>query len=119
MTTRAIAERLASLCGAGEYVGAIRALYASEVKQSENRGPFVSGRDTVAEACRAWVESRVVHGTTILGTHVGADSFVLEMTHDVTPHETKVRHQWSEAGVYRVANGKIAEVVFYYRPPAI
>lgn len=118
MTTREIADRLSSLCGSGKYVDAIRELYSPDVKQSENRGPFVTGRDSIAEACRGWVDSRVVHGTTIVGTHVGADSFVLEMTHDVTPHDTKVRHQWSEAGVYRVAGGKIVEVVFYYRPPA-
>ena len=61
--------------------------------------------------------SRVTHATEILGTHVGSDSFVVEMRHDVTPHATKVRNQWSEAAVYRVRNGTIVEVRFYYKPP--
>ena len=40
------------------------------------------------------------------------------MQYDITPHATKERIQWSEAGVYRVANGTIVDVRFYYKPPA-
>lgn len=118
MTTQQIADRLASLCRARKYVDAITELYASDVSQSENGAPPLTGRDQVTRLCQGWVDSRIVHGTEILGTHVGADSFVVEMKHDVTPHETKQRNQWSEAGVYRVRDGRIAGVSFYYKPPA-
>jgi limonene-1,2-epoxide hydrolase len=117
MTSKEIADRLVTLCRTGGYVEAIRELYAPDVRQSENQEPYVSGRDRLAAACQGWVDSRVVHGTTILGTHVAADAFVVEMTHDVTPHATGVRNQWSEAGVYRIKDGKITEVCFYYKPP--
>jgi hypothetical protein len=35
----------------------------------------------------------------------------------VTPHDTKRRHQWREAAIYRVTDRKISEVRFYYKPP--
>jgi ketosteroid isomerase-like protein len=118
MTTAEIAARLAELCAAGRYVEAIEELYAPDVRQRENGTEPAAGRDALAAACAGWVASRTVHGTEILGTHVGPDSFVVEMRHDVTPRATGERIQWSEAGVYRVRHGKIADVRFYYQPPA-
>lgn len=117
MTTREIADRLAELCAAGRYRDAVTELYAPDVTQSENGQAMAGGRDALVAACKGWEESRVVHGTDILGTHVAADGFVVEMRHDVTPHATKTRHQWSEAAVYRVRQGKIVDVRFYYKPP--
>lgn len=118
MTTREIADRLVALCKAGEHVRAIQELYAPNVQQIENGGAPLSGRDAVLKACRGWLDSRVLHATDVLGVHVGTDSFVVELRYDVTPHATKERHQWSEAGVYRVANGAIVDVRFYYQPPS-
>ena len=115
-TTREIAERLVTLCRAGKYRDAITELYAPDATQSENGEPIPGGRDALIRACKGWEESRVVHGTAILGVHVAADAFVVEMRHDVTPHATKRRNQWCEAGVYRVRDGAIADVRFYYRP---
>jgi SnoaL-like domain len=118
MTTREIADRLVALCRAQKFVEAINELYTSDVQQSENGSPQASGREALARACQGWLDSRTFHGVEILGTHVGSDSFVLEMRYDVTPHATKERNQWCEAGVYRVRNGAIADVSFYYKPPA-
>lgn len=118
MTTREIADRLVELCRAGKYTEAIQELYAPDAHQYENGEAVPGGRDALEKACRGWVGSRVVHGTELLGVHVGPDSFVVEMRHDVTPHATDRRHQWSEAAVYRVRDGRIADVRFYYRPPA-
>ena len=118
MTTREIADRLVTLCRAGKFTEAIKELYALDVRQSENGGPApAAGRDGLAKACQGWLDSRVLHGTEILGSHVGPDSFVVEMQYDITPHATKERIQWSEAGVYHVQDGKIADVRFYYKPP--
>jgi ketosteroid isomerase-like protein len=117
VTTREIADRLAELCAGGRYRDAITELYASDVTQLENGEPMAGGRDALVEACKGWEESRVVHGTDILGTHAAPHAFTVEMRHDVTPHATKKRGQWSEAGVYRVRNGKIVDVRFYYKPP--
>lgn len=116
MTTREIADRLAELCAAGRYRDAITELYAPDVTQQENGQPIPGARDALVAACKGWEESRVVHGTEILGVHVAPDAFVIEMRHDVTPHATKHRHQWSEACVYRVRGGKIVDVRFYYKP---
>jgi len=118
MTTRAIADRLVALCRAGKYTEAIDELYAPDVRQYENGQEVPGGRAATAKACRGWVESRVVHGTEVLGVHVAEDSFVVEMRHDVTPHATHERNQWSEAAVYRVQNGAITDVRFYYKPAA-
>ena len=118
MTTREIADRVAALCKAGKYTDAIDELYAPEARQYENGDEIPGGRAALAKACRGWIDSRVVHGTEPLGVHVGTDTFVIEMRHDVTPHATKQRNQWSEAAVYRVQNGKITEIRFYYKPPA-
>ncbi len=118
MTTRQIAERLVLLCRAGQFVAAIRELYASDVCQSENGAAPGTGRDHLAQACQAWLDSRILHGMDLLGMHVADDSFVLELRYDVTPHATNERLQWCEAGVYRVADGKISDVRFYYKPPA-
>ena len=117
MTTAEIADRLCELCAAGRYRDAIGELYAPDTTQLENGERMPGGRDALVEACKGWEESRVVHSTDIIGTCVGPDSFTVEMRHDVTPHATKKRHQWSEAGVYRVRNGKVVEVRFYYKPP--
>ena len=116
MSTREIADRLAELCAAGRYRDAIVELYAPDVTQAENGQAIPGGREPLIAACKGWEESRTVHGTEILGTHVGPDSFVIEMRHDVTPHATKVRNQWSEAAVYRVRRGQIVDVRFYYKP---
>ena len=117
MTARDIADRLVALCLAGKYRDAINELYAPNVTQAENGQAVPGGRDALVSACKGWEESRTVHGTEVLGLHVGPDSFIVEMQHDVTPHATQQRHQWSEACVYRVQNGKISDVRFYYKPP--
>jgi len=118
MTTREIAEQLAELCAAGRYRDAILELYSPDATQQENGQPMPGGRAALVDACKGWEDSRDVHGTDILGAHVAPDAFVIEMRHDVTPHATKKRHQWSEAGIYRVRDGKIVDVRFYYQPPA-
>ena len=118
MTTADIAHRLAELCRAQRYRDAITELYAADVVQQENGQPVAGGRDALAVLCEGWEKSRVVHGTEILAVHVAPEAFVVEMRHDVTPHATKERHQWSEAGVYHVRDGKIVDVRFYYNPAA-
>ena len=118
MTPQAIADRLAALCRAGRHVEAINELYAPDVRQSENGAEPSVGRDGIVKACQGWLDSRVLHSTDVLGTHVAADAIVLELRYDITPHATKERMQWCEAGVYRIANGKITDVRFYYKPPA-
>ena len=117
MTTGQIAEQLVAHCRAGRWVEAITDLYAPTVRQHENGQEVPGGRDVLVQACRGWVDGREMHGTEILGLHVADDSFVLELEYDVTPHATKRRHRWREAAVYRVLNGKIADVRFYYKPP--
>ena len=117
MTSRQISDRLLELCRSGKFVEAINELYADDVRQSENGADPMVGRAALAKACQAWVDSRVIHGTEFLGAHVAGDVIILEMKYDVTPHPSGVRHQWSEAGVYRTANGKIVDVRFYYKPP--
>jgi len=114
-----IAERLVKRCREGKYVEAITELYAPDVRQFENGFEVPGGRDASVAACRGWVTSRVIHQNAILGKHVTDDSIILEMEYDVTPHATKQRQQWREAAVYRIAGGKIVEVRFYYKPPAV
>jgi len=114
-----IAERLVKRCREGKYVEAITELYAPDVRQFENGFEVPGGRDASVAACRGWVTSRVIHQNAILGKHVTDDSIILEMEYDVTPHATKQRQQWREAAVYRIADGKIVEVRFYYKPPAV
>jgi ketosteroid isomerase-like protein len=116
MITSEIADRLVALCRAGKYRDAITELYAPEVTQAENGQTIPGGRDALVAACKGWEESRIVHGTEILAVHVAPESFVVEMRHDVTPHATKQRNQWSEAAIYRVRGGKIVDVRFYYKP---
>jgi len=118
VTTREIADRLVALCRTGKFAEAINELYAPDVRQYENGDQVPGDRAAISHVCRGWLDSRVINGTEILGTHVGPDSFVLEMRYDVTPRATKQRHQWSEAAVYRVRDGQIADVRFYYQPPA-
>jgi hypothetical protein len=116
MESRQVADRLVALCRTGKFVEAIEELYADDVRQYENGGEPIAGRGTLVKACQGWLDSRVVHTTEILGTHVVGDTVVLELEYDVTPHATHERHQWCEAGVYRIAGGKIADVRFYYKP---
>ncbi len=118
MDASEIAEQLVRRCREGKYVEAITELYAPNVRQFENGTEVPGGRDAIEEACRGWVASRVVHQNAILGKHVTDDAIVLEMEYDVTPHDNKRRHQWREAAIYLVTDGKIGEVRFYYRPPA-
>ena len=116
MTTREIADRLVALCRGGKYRDAITELYSTDATQQENGQTIPGGRDALVAACKGWEESRIVHGTEILAVHVAPDSFVVEMQHDVTPHATKQRNQWSEAAAYRVRGGKIVDARFYYKP---
>lgn len=117
METADIAKRMVDLCGAGQYVEAITELYAPDVRQFENGIEVPGGREGLLAACRGWIASRTIHGNTILGVHVTPDTLVLEIEYDVTPNDTKRRHQWREAAVYRVAGGTITDVRFYYKPP--
>ena len=118
MDVEEIAEQLVRYCREGKYVEAITAFYAPNVRQFENGVEVSGGRDAIEEACRGWVASRVVHQNDILGKYVADDAIILEMEYDVTPHDTKRRHQWREAAIYRVSGGEITEVRFYYKPPA-
>ncbi len=117
MTAREVADRLVALCRERGFVAAIEELYAVDVRQYENGTALPADRQGLVRACQGWLDSRVLHGMEILGVHVGTDAFVIEFRYDVTPHATKERSSWCEAGVYRVSNGKIADVRFYYKPP--
>jgi hypothetical protein len=116
MTTPEVADRLIALCRAGKWVDAITELYAPDVRQAENGQTIPADRTGITEACRAWVGSRDIHGADVLSTHVGPDSFVVEWRYDVTPHATKQRHQWTEAPIYRVRDGRISDARFFYKP---
>ena len=118
MESRQVADRLVALCRAGKFVEAIEELYADDVRQHENGGEPIVGRGQLVKACQGWLDSRIVHSTEFLGTHVAGNTAVLEMKYDVTPHASGKRHQWCEAAIYRVADGKITDVRFYYKPPA-
>jgi len=117
MDTSEIAELLVRRCREGKYVEAITELYAPNVRQFENGVEVPDGRDAIEQACRGWVGSRTIHQNAILGKHVTGDAIVLEMEYDVTPHDTERRQQWREAAIYRVTDGKIGEIRFYYKPP--
>ncbi len=117
-TTQEIADRLVALCREQRFVAAIEELYAADARQFENGTALPADRRGLVQACQEWLDSRDLHALEILGVHVGAEAFVVEFRYDVTPHASKQRYSWCEAGVYRVKDGKIADVRFYYKPPA-
>ena len=118
MKTADVAKRMVDLCRAGHYVEAITELYAPDVRQFENGVEVPGGREGLLAACRGWIASRTIHGNTIHGVHVTPDALVLEIEYDVTPHVTnEQRQQWREAAIYRIADGTITDVRFYYKPP--
>lgn len=122
MTTREIAERLVTLCRAGQAETAQRELFAEEVISTEPYGTATfpketRGLDALAEKGRkftAMIEQ--VHAIAISDPLVAGDSFAFAMQLDVTLRGHG-RMGMDELCIYTVEDGKIVTEQFTSRLP--
>jgi hypothetical protein len=120
MTTQEIADKLVTLCSAGNFHEATEALYSPEIVSMEAGAPPGGSRESVGlDAVRAkgkwWVDNHEVHSAKVEGPLVAGDIFAVTFKMDITFKPTGVRHTMEEVAVYHCADGKIVREEFFYK----
>jgi ketosteroid isomerase-like protein len=120
MNTQQIAERLVTLCRAGEYEQAQRELYADDAVSIEMpNAPAgalgdVQGLPAILEKGRQFAERvEAMHANAVSDPLVAGNWFSVVFNMDVTFKE-RGRVQMAEIAVYHVRGGKIAREQFFY-----
>jgi hypothetical protein len=121
-TTTEVAQQLVNHCRKGEFMQAVGALYSKDIVSVEPMAmppmPAESrGIDAVRGKGEWWTNNHQVHSCTVGGPFVAGDRFIVTFDMDVTDKPSGKRMKMSEAGIYTVANGKVAREEFLYSPP--
>ena len=119
MTTAEVAKKLVELCRKGEFLPAVKALYAPNIVSLEamdmgGTGRTTEGFDAVLKKSEWWIDNHVVHSAKVGNPFVSPEKFVVQFDIDVTFKPTGKRSQMSEVGVYTVKNGKVVHEEFLY-----
>ena len=120
MTTNQVANRLVSLCRAGQYEKAQHELYASDAASIEMPAmagsPIgnVQGLAAILEKGKRWADNIVeIHGGAVSEPLVAGNWFTIAMSIDAT-YKDMGRVPMQEICVYRVRDGKIVHEQFFY-----
>ena len=122
MDTKAVGEKLVSLCREGKNLDAVEELYSQDIVTVEPAGmPGMPaeqhGIDAVRGKHKWWYENNEVHSGTAEGPFVHGDRFAVIFEYDVTskagPQQGQ-RHTFREVALYTVQDGKIVREEFMY-----
>lgn len=121
-STMEVGKKLVDMCKAGDFCGAIEALYAPNIVSIEAVSfPGKPARHEGIEAARRknkeWTETMETHSSEIEGPYPNGDRFVVIMKMDVTAKAGPMagkRMQMNEACLYTVKDGKITQEEFFY-----
>jgi ketosteroid isomerase-like protein len=120
MTPNQLANRLVSLCRAGQYEQAQHELYAADAASVEMPamagGPIgnVQGLAAILEKGKRWMDNVVeIHGGAVSEPLVAGNWFAIAMSIDAT-YKDRGRVPMQEICVYRVRDGKIVQEQFFY-----
>lgn len=119
MTTQEIASRLVELCAAGDFEGAIEALYSLEIVSMEAGAPPGGSReskgiDAVRGKAKWWADNHEVHSIVVEGPLVAGAYFTVVFKIEVTFRPADKRFVMEEVAVYKVAEGRIVYEEFFY-----
>src|SRR5438132_242558 len=112
-TTTEVAQQLVALCRKGEFMKAVDTLYSKDIVSVEPMAmPPMPAEMRGIEAVRGkgewWNNNHEIHAMKVSGPFVAGDKFVVNFDFDVTNKPSGKRMQMAEAGIYTVANGKVA-----------
>lgn len=119
MTTQEIADKLISLCAAGNFHDALE-FYSPNVVSVEAGVPpggtrEATGIDAVRGKGQWWQDNHEVHSVKVEGPLVAGDIFAVTFKIDVTFKPATRRHMMEEIAVYHCADGKIVREEFFYK----
>lgn len=121
MSTMEVGNRLVSLCKAGDFRGAIEAVYGNDIVSVEpcdmGGGRETRGIDAVRAKTEHWEASNEVHSCTVTGPFPHDDRFAVTFDLEVTPKAGPMagqRFKMSEVGLYTVKAGKVVREEFFY-----
>jgi ketosteroid isomerase-like protein len=119
MTTQEVADKLVGFCTAGNFQGAMEALYSPEIVSMEAGAPpggsrEAKGMEAVAAKGQWWAENHEVHSVVVEGPLVAGAHFSVVFKLDVTFKPAGKRFVMEEVAVYKVAAGKIVYEEFFY-----
>ena len=119
MSTQEVADKLVNFCREGKYDEAYN-LYADDAVSKEmsfmpnNR---TEGKENIIQEYQQWATGiEEMHGGEVGNPVVAGNYFAVPMSYDIT-FKDRGREQMEEICLYKVANGKIAEVSFHYEAP--
>ncbi len=119
MTTQEVADRLAELCGQGQFDKAFEELYSDDIISKEPDGfpdALVQGKEAVGLKQKQFNESvEAFHGVVVSKPIVAENFFSVSMKMDVT-FKGAPRMDMEEIAVYNVKDGKIVREDFFFTP---
>lgn len=120
MNTQQVADRLVSLCRAGENMKAVEELYADHIVSKEMPSMpnnKTEGKDKVIQKSKDWYANlEEFHGGSVSDPIVADNHFSCSMKMDCT-FKDRGRTEIEELCVYQVADGQIVEEQFFYQTP--
>ncbi len=122
MSAFEVGNKLVEMCRAGDFRGALEAVYAEDIVSVEaqdlsGEGREVRGLDAVRGKTEQWESSNEVHSCEVDGPYPHDDRFTVHFKLDVTPNSGPMagqRFQMQEVGLYTVKDGKVAREEFFY-----
>ena len=119
MTTKEVADKLVTLCSAGKFEEAMKALYSPDIVSMEAGAPpgesrEAKGIDAVRKKAEWWTANHEVHSAKVEGPLVAGAHFAVTYKLDVTFKPQNRRFTMEEVAVYKVADGKIVYEEFFY-----
>ncbi len=117
--TMRVGQQIADLCREGKNQEAIRELYADDIVSieamaMEDMPARMEGKEAILGKNQWWSDNHEVHSGEVLGPFPHGDRFILLFRYDVTQKASGQRFQMEEAGLFTVANGKVAQEEFFY-----
>jgi hypothetical protein len=117
-----VGTKLVSLCNAGKTMEVLETLYARDIVSIEPHGmpdmpARMEGIDKIQGKTKWWYDNHTVHHFKATGPFPHGDRFIVLFDVDITPKAGKMagkRVKFSEAGLYTVKNGKVAQEEFFY-----
>lgn len=116
MDSATVAKEFTALMQAGKFIEAGETYWSPDVVSYEAAPdmPPARGLEGVRAKSAWWNDNHEVHGAKVEGPYVNGDQFIVRFILDVTVKASGIRSTMEEAGLYTVANGKIAEERFFY-----
>ncbi|MEO0482696.1 MAG: nuclear transport factor 2 family protein [Planctomycetota bacterium] len=119
MSAMEVGKKLVAYLEANEERKAIEELYADDavsieaMEMNPGQGRETKGKDAILAASDWFFENMEVHDGGVEGPYPFDDEFIVPMWIDLTPKDG-ARMKMHEAARYKVKDGKISEVRFYY-----